>query len=115
MTATGIELIAEERDRQVHQLGYTAEHDATHDDNDMAFAAACYASPTTIYLIRVAEDHGREERGSGDIRWVEPWPNGWERKSPALPISRDDRLRELTKAGALIAAEIDRLIAREEE
>lgn len=118
MTTTGAELIAAERERQLTELGYTLEHDSAHDDSDLAFAAACYAAPATIYLMMRVDDDGTEGRKGGTMRWVEPWP-GWDR-TPRVVLAdreakREARVRELVKAGALIAAEIDRLQAQEDE
>lgn len=104
--ANGVERIAEERARQVEQLGYTALHDSQHDDHDLAFAAACYASPAPVYLVRVTEHDDPKKHGRAE--WVQPWPNEWG------DFKRSNRIDELTKAGALIAAEIDRLLAKEE-
>ena len=107
--STGAELIAAERDRQVSELGYTVEHDAGHDAGDLPFAAVVYAAPMAVYLLRVQEhdaihpDHG----DGGRIEWVEPWPVDWDRTPKAT--TPEGRIRELVKAGALIAAEIDRL------
>ncbi len=42
---TGIELIAQERQRQVSEEGWTAEHDDGHTDQELARAASCYANP----------------------------------------------------------------------
>jgi len=110
MTATGAELIALERDRQIHELGYTIEHDADHDEADLAFAAAVYAAPTTISLLRIQEQATHPEHGAGGrVEWVEPWPIGWHRAERSANV--EERIRELAKAGALIAAEIDRLQA----
>ena len=85
---TGVELIAEERERQINGEGYTAEHDAQHTDGSMATAGAAYA----LHL-----------RGAGVFSTPLIWP--WEREAwkPS-----DDPIRNLQKAGALIAAEIDR-------
>ena len=55
---TGIELIQEERTRQVQEEGWTPEHDEEHGDGELALAAACYAIP---------ED--RREAKSGDT-WI---------------------------------------------
>ena len=81
---TGIELIAEERQRQITAEGWTPEHDDEHDNEQLAQAAACYAMPPRL---------------RGPLPW--PWDADWWKPG--------DRIRELTKAGALIAAEIDRL------
>lgn len=84
---TGIELIAEERQRQVEVEGWTPEHDAEHTDDELAKVAAVYAAP-------------------GRLRSrVRIWPEDWDFKP-----TPNDRIRELQKAGALIAAEIDRLL-----
>jgi hypothetical protein len=82
--ATGIELIAAERIRQKKDEGYAPEHDLEHVNGELIQAAICYA----------ASDPARGR-----------WPAGWQWKPSA------DRKRELAKAGALIAAEIDRLLA----
>jgi hypothetical protein len=90
---SGAALIAAERERQIEDEGWTPEHDAEHWDDDLARAAVCYAMPFS------------ERPLLGPPRL---WP--WE--SQAWKPTLNDRIRELTKAGALIAAEIDRLQAR---
>ena len=110
----GIELISAERERQIEALGYTVEHDLTHDHSDLVFAAVCYAAPVTVYLLRNNEEHPHPGGGRhGSVEWAEPWPREWDRKPREYPTPVEDRIRELTKAGALIAAEIDRLMALE--
>lgn len=116
---SGIELIARERVRQLEELGYTPEHDADHQDGDLAFAAAVYAAPIPIYVVKV--DHVTAETGAiptaharahGEVAWVEPWPRGWKRKARTVindTVLYEARIEELVRAGALIAAEIDRL------
>lgn len=91
---TGIELIAQERERQIAEEGWTAKHDDIHANGELANAAAMYAiTPLT------------REDGAIAINkfpsWLWPWDRSWWKPG--------DRLRELAKAGALIAAEIDRL------
>jgi len=39
-----LELVAEERTRQINKHGYTSEHDDDHVDGELADAAACYAN-----------------------------------------------------------------------
>jgi hypothetical protein len=85
---TGIELIAAERKRQIEEEGFTAEREDRWRKSELAVAAVCYARPS---LARF-------------------WPFD---RSYWKPDS-DDRIRELGKAGALIAAEIDRLQRRKE-
>lgn len=82
---TGVELIAQERHRQISEEGWTAEHDRQHCDGSLAIVGAWYALPP-------------------DNRDGLPWP--W---SPASCKPDPNRIKELVKAGALIAAEIDRL------
>ena len=82
---TGIELITDERKRQIEKEGFTSEHDDTHINGELSQAAICYAQSH-----RVAVPYG----------W--PWANEWWKPS-------DKKVDNLVKAGALIAAEIDRL------
>lgn len=90
---SGIELIAAERKRQVEIEGWTAEHDDEHGNSDLAWAAVSYAS-------RAARtDEARANYAEPETTWP------WSRKH----WKPGNRVRELVKAGALIAAEIDRI------
>jgi hypothetical protein len=91
---TGIQRIAAERRRQIEQEGWTPDHDDEHDDEALAMCAAIYATP---------EDR-RSYFAGGFL------PCGW--PLDACDWKPGDRIRELEKAGALIAAEIDRLLRR---
>lgn len=93
-TGDGVELIAAERKRQVEKEGWSAGHDDEHDDGEIARAAACYALPPEVRAWKKLNH-------ITDTLW--PWFAEWWKPCP------DDRVRELVKAGALIAAEIDRL------
>lgn len=84
---TGIELIAEERQEQIEKHGYDVIKGDCYDECELAEAA--YA-----YLIYDPND----ARSDGAKVW--PWDDGWNPK---------DRISNLVRAGALIAAEIDRL------
>lgn len=99
---SGAELIAEERQRQVEEKGWTAEHDDEHDCGELALAAVCYATPELLY---------REDRRPTAILFVDPWPwdPRWDDRKYNEKLPTQRRIRQLTKAGALIAAEIDRL------
>lgn len=96
---TGIELIAAERRRQIEVEGWTPEHDAQHVNGELAQAAAAYCYQTKS----IHEDAGRL------------FPPGWDRewfKREGDPAPTD---RDLVKAGALIAAELDRRAALNHE
>lgn len=108
---TGIELIAEERARGISVEGWTPEHDDEHQNGELAKAAVCYADFGCVTEKR--EVFVQLARGLADPESFAPvladvpvnWPLApeWWRPVP------NDRIRELVKAGALIAAEIDRL------
>lgn len=91
---TGIDLIAAERQRQIDVEGWTPAHDDHHREGEMTRSAICYAD----YAIgRVL---GAPHLAHLPTRW--PWSADWWKPSV-------DPVRNLVKAGALIAAEIDRL------
>jgi hypothetical protein len=92
--SSGVEAIAAERARQVRQEGWTPEHDDGHGAGDLAYAAACYTF--------VAAEQAREERPPGAAPLIY-WP--WDSRSWKPKDARNN----LVRAGALIAAEIDRL------
>lgn len=95
---TAIELITEERQRQIVEKGWTCEHDDTHVNCELADAAACYAAGYPLYV----ETHDGENTSMGfDIIW--PWDINYWKPNP------ENRIEDLTKAGALIVAEIERL------
>jgi hypothetical protein len=97
---SGVELIAAERTRQVEVEGWTPEHDAEHAGESLALAACCYAAPPTMRKWRIWSNTNPPK--SVPVLW--PWgPTFWK--------PSEDRVRELVKAGALIAAEIDRIQA----
>lgn len=99
---SGVEMIAAERSRQMSAEGWTSEHDDAHEHGELAQAAACYAWPP---------DRPVEVKRAWPwaLHWWHPEAYHW----PDLAPSEDDctkaRIRVLVKAGALIAAEIDRL------
>lgn len=93
----GVYRIANERARQINVEGYTLDEDRSYSQPSLAWAALCYARP----------EHG-EARKHAPREW--PWDPKWWKPGDG---SRAGRIRELEKAGALIAAEIDRLLALE--
>ena len=80
----GAELIAAERVRQKSEEGWGSRHDDEHTNGELVAAAVAYALRASIL-------------------W--PWPSDFWKPTT--------RIRDLTKAGALIAAEIDRLLREE--
>lgn len=93
---TGIQLIAAERERQITTEGWSPEHDATHTKGELADAGLCY--------IYASFNVGHPAAQKSPPEW--PWAEDWWKPS-------DDPIRNLVKAGALIAAEIDRLAMNE--
>ena len=103
--SVGVALIADERRRQIEREGWSASHDDEHNRDELALAAATYALPPKM--------RGKKSLGmwqpSRSPAWemivptLWPWEYDWWKPEP------NDRVRELVKAGALIAAEIDRL------
>lgn len=112
---TGAELIAEERQRQIEKEGWSAEHDEQHTKGELALVAALYASPIQLYKKQNLSTEFSE------VSFIDPWPwfdrventrygdlstyevRAWDKRK------QHDKLRRLVIAGALIAAEIDRL------
>jgi len=102
----GVKRIAAERERQIKDEGWTPKHDDEHEDCSLAYAAICYAAPEQIYV--------RQDFGLHEVRFVDPWPpwtDGWDKrpKDGKTPTA-EQYVRQLEKAGALIAAEIDRML-----
>jgi hypothetical protein len=95
---TGIELIAAERQRQMEVEGWTPDHDDEHGDFQMIDAAMCYACRATHDIS--SEYAALPSKPFPPDAW--PWDGNWWKPS-------DDPVRNLVKAGALIAAEIDRI------
>lgn len=93
----GVFRIQNERRRQVEVEGWTPEHDDEHDACEMVMAAGCYAWHAVGQVNGVCwPDDALDVPGE----W--PWhPDWWK---PDL-----DPIRNLVRAAALIAAEIDRL------
>ena len=101
-TKSGSELIAAERERQVQQENYTEAHDDKHIHGELAEAALCYALLGTCQTTHHLEDNASQMDPPSQKLFQWPWDDKWWKPS-------DDQVRNLVKAGALIAAEIDRL------
>jgi hypothetical protein len=92
---SGAQMIDNERTRQIYEEQWSATHDNGHGLGELIGAAITYSG------------HALEQITDGDINAPEgsqywPWGAAWWKPSP-------DPIRNLVKAGALIAAEIDRL------
>ncbi len=96
---SGAELIAAERVRQIEKEGWTADHDdgPDHADGELAAAGANYAWAS----VNLALGENPQINKLPSLNW--PWEMEWWKPS-------EDPVRNLVKAGALIAAEIDRLL-----
>lgn len=84
----GSDLIAAERQRQIEKEGWSSDHDDQHKKGELALAALSYIWSEWIPNSQI-------------LSMYFPWsPEWWKPK---------DRISNLVRAGALIAAEIDRL------
>lgn len=103
---SGVEIIGAERGKQVNKHGYSLSHDLTHDSGQLTDAAIAYIR----FNLYDSNEGDRDEADFGDPDApVVMIPSEW----PFLPEEfhgiDDDRITQLAKAGAFIAAEIDRL------
>jgi hypothetical protein len=87
----GSDLISSERQRQISEEGWNSSHDDAHDFGELLIAANAYISVVQM------PDRAHDILA---VNW--PWEKSCFKPSP-------DPIRTLVKAGALIAAEIDRL------
>lgn len=83
-------MIAAERARQLIKLGFDDTHDTQHTDDELSWAAIAYATDAT-----------RQDGDADACGW--PWNVAdWKPRGP---------ITDLVRAGALLAAEIDRRMA----
>lgn len=103
----GLQAIGQERLRQLGEEGHSPEHDDAHKAGELALAAIHYARPEGAEIVRLTF----EKNPPGSFmpqrqRFNEVWP--WDLRDDKR--GKHDRLKQLAIAGALIAAEIDRLL-----
>ena len=114
MKKSGIELIAEERQRQIEVEKFDLNRDEDYNGGELIGAAGCYAANAVNKYygfdktrFQVREPGIQSTDGSAHLLgdWKDGWPWGkeWDKRK------KHDMLRSLVIAGALIAAEIDRL------
>ena len=103
MKKKGIELIAEERQRQIEIEGYSAQHDSQHNASELIYAAIAYVESAKVG-VNCSEIGNTDEneimRRKTEMGRYYPFGSSFK---PSTDI------RDLVKAGALIAAAIDRL------
>lgn len=83
---TGVQMIAKERKEQIEKHGWDISHDEYYSDNELVKAA--------LFCINSE---------------VFEWPFQWDEKFRDKILKKPNRVERLRVAGALIAAEIDRL------
>ena len=89
---TGVDYIELERAEHFTKHGWTPEHDDQHRDGELVDAAIAYC---------MSADGNGAERGA-----IMFWPTGWDTKY--FNETPTDSIATLARAGAMIAAEIDR-------
>lgn len=98
---TGVELIAQERKEQVEKHGFSAEHDARqYNSKGELVQAACYLLCKDSLLIKAHPSN---------LRYA-LFPSSWNGEYK-IKFDQKEDLQSLIIAGALIAAEIDRIQA----
>ena len=89
----GFKLIIAERKRQIESEGYTAEHDSQYKCDELFIAGCCY--------------HSAQRFRENSLVDSETLPLSWPFLRSVWKPSPDNRVKELTKAGALLQAHVD--------
>lgn len=101
--SNAVQSVIAERQRQQSAEGWTSKHDDKHDNNELAFAASCYAFHSAAASWNFEDDGTPYDIHPAPKNW--PWaPEWWKPTNPR---------RDLVKAGALILAEIERIDRQE--
>lgn len=97
----GVAVIAKEREEQISKHNWSVQHDIdVNKDGQLVQAAVSYLSATNRVRLKTAY-------GLMTVRPLDIWPSNW---GTNWFKANDDKIKNLSKAGALIAAEIDRLL-----
>jgi hypothetical protein len=106
---SGVELIAEERGRQITSEGWSESHDDTHTNGELARAGLSYLDTARKQILGASPEHAMLR---SDF-WPNEWGTSWwkpvddpARQTAALP---SHIVRNIVKGCSLLAAEIDRL------
>jgi len=102
---TGIELIAEERQRQIDVEGYSAQHDSQHKASEFAYAIIAYAESAK-------EGINCRELGVTNETLIDMYKKAVGKIFPWRDFKPTTDIRDLVKVGALAAALIDKLQAQ---
>lgn len=115
----GIELICKERIRQIEEEGWDKEHDSEHDIGELSLAAVCYAAHVAGHQIFTMCYWGNSvifrDPWPWNDRWDKRYKYGDRKENPGNMVCNPNSLTDvekldlLIKAGALIAAEIDKI------
>lgn len=89
-----IDDVLAERQRQIDEEGWTAEHDDDHGGGELAAAGASYA-------LHAADTLSASFTPDPDVPGTWPWDDSWWKPK--------DPRRDLVRAAALILAEIERM------
>jgi hypothetical protein len=100
---SGVDLMQIERERQIQDLGYDAENDDSYGSSgDLVHAGICYALSACADTLP-------------GCNWVAHGIWMWPGSCPDLALTPADKIHRLTAAGALFAAEIDRIQREQRE
>jgi len=94
----GADIISAERERQIHEEGYSAGHDAAHDYKDLLDAASCY-----LWSAQQGPDGHKELEAPAQWPWDKEY---WKPKT---------RFHDMKRCGALVAAALDRFLDQHAE
>lgn len=98
----GVAVIAKEREEQISKHNWSVQHDIDmNQQGELAQAAMAYLA--NVVTVEVDSASGPVAVDSCTL-----WPKNW--YMSRLRLNPNDRIKDLAKAGALIAAEIDRLL-----
>jgi hypothetical protein len=101
-TSLALEEILVERLRQINSEGWSEEHDDEHREGELAMAAACYATWPKELAFRVSDAMD----GTPGYERLWPWDREWDKRE------KHDQKKRLAIAGALIVAELERLMRK---
>lgn len=107
--------ILNERLRQITFEHYDEEHDRQNVNRELVEAAIGYAAaPERLYRLEYVRSPVLKDGSEGqpvEIYFSDLWPGGWDERHDKR--EKHGAIRRLEIAGALIAAEIDRLLAQD--